>query len=162
MATAKRKRVKWKAGDILRIDLEDGRYAYAQVAVEPLIIFFEGSFTSDVRNETVPHLPVAFRLWVFHRAKGLWPVVGHASLTEENAQEPFFYKQDVISGRLSLHHSSFAATNYARPAILAECEGLECAAVWESDHVVDRLRDHFAGRSNKWADSLKIKTSAIP
>ena len=44
---------------------------------------------------------------------------------------------------------------YERLAIAEECVGLERAAVWEPEHVEDRLRDHFAGRSNRWVESLK-------
>jgi hypothetical protein len=153
----KQKRGRWRVGDILRIDLQDGRHAYAQVATKPIIVFFDGAFTDEPPAESLPNLPVAFRLGVYRYAvtKGLWPVVGNAPLTEENAREPVFFMQDAFSGRLSLYHSSFA--NYQRPATLAECEGLERVAVWEPEHVVDRLRDHFAGRPNKWVESLRIK-----
>jgi hypothetical protein len=112
----------------------------------------------------ISDLPVAFKLWVFNYAitKGGWPVIGTRPLTPENAQEPFFYKQNAINGRLFLYHSTLVATNYERPATLTECEGLECAAVWEPEHVVDRLRDHSNGQINRWTESLKIDTSAIP
>jgi hypothetical protein len=159
---AKQKRVKPKVGDILRIDLDADHHAYAQVAGNPLIIFFEGNFTSDLPIEDIPNLPVAFSLWVYNYAveKGVWPVIGHRSLTAENEQEPFFYKQDIITGRLFLYHSSFAG--YERAATLDECAGLECAAVWEPEQVVDRLRDHAAGHPNEWVEGLRINTAAIP
>jgi hypothetical protein len=44
-----------------------------------------------------------------------------------------------------------------RPAARAECEGLERFAVWDPTQVEDRLRDHFAGRPNKWVESMKIR-----
>lgn len=37
-----------------------------------------------------------------------------------------------------------------------ECSGLERSAVWEPEHVEDRLIDHFENRPNKWVESLKI------
>lgn len=40
----------------------------------------------------------------------------------------------------------------------AECEGLECAAVWSPEHVEDRLRSHYAGVPCEWALSLRLKT----
>jgi len=94
--------------------------------------------------------------------KGTWPVVGSRPLQPENAEEPFFYKQDAISGRLSLYHSTFAATNYEHPASLDECQHLECAVVWEPERVADRLNDHAANRPNRWEESLRIDASAIP
>jgi len=82
-------------------------------------------------------------------------------LSPESRTEPFFYKQDAITGRLALYHSTFASTNWERPASREECAGLEAAAVWEPEHVEDRLRDHFAGRPNKWVESLRIDVAAI-
>lgn len=165
MVTAqKQKRVRRRVGDILLIDLGSGRHAYAQVADEPLVIFYEGTFDQEVATEHIPSLPVAFRLWVSNHAitKGTWPVIGSKPLPRANAEEPFFYKQDAITGQLFLYHSAFAATNYERPASLGECQHLECAAVREPEHVVDRLNDHAAHRPNRWAESLRIDVTAIP
>jgi len=46
---------------------------------------------------------------------------------------------------------------HIRQASRAECEGLERCAVWEPEHVEDRLRDHFAGKPNVWVESLRLK-----
>lgn len=42
------------------------------------------------------------------------------------------------------------------PASRQELEGLEVAAVWDPEHVEDRLRDHFSGRPNKWVESIRL------
>lgn len=62
VTTKKQKLVGRKVGDILLIDLGSGRYAYAQVGEEPLVIFFEGTFDEEVAIEHIPDVPVAFRL----------------------------------------------------------------------------------------------------
>lgn len=164
VATQKQKRVRRKVGDILRIDLGSARHAYAQVAAEPMLVFFDGSFDEGVAVESIPNLPVAFKLWVANHAitKGTWPVIASEPLVSPNADEPFFYKQDAINGQLSLYHSEFAETNYERPASLDECQHLECAAVWEPEHVVDRLNDRAAHRPNRWVEALRIDAAAIP
>ena len=156
--------VRRREGDLLKIDLGDDRHSYAQVAAEPLIVFFDGSFTHDLPPDQIASLPVLFRIWVANHAikRGRWAVAGRAVLTLQDRKEPFFYKQDVITGRLTLYHSSFAQTNWERAATLAECGGLENAAVWEPEHVEDRLRDHYAGKRNKWLDSLQIDPTTIP
>ncbi|RYF10583.1 MAG: hypothetical protein EOO77_21235 [Oxalobacteraceae bacterium] len=157
-------KVRRREGDLLKIDLGDGRQSYAQVAAEPLIVFFERASADDLAPEDVSRLPVLFRLWVANHAvtRGRWQVIGRAPLGPEIRLEPFFYKQDAVTGRLSLYHSMFSATDWERTATLGECDGLEAAAVWEPEHVEDRLRDHFAGRPNKWVDSLRIDETAIP
>lgn len=158
------KKVRRREGDLLAIHLGDGRRSYAQVAAEPLIIFFDGDFENELSAGEVSNLPVLFRLWVANHAVtcGRWPVIGQGTLAPENQEEPFFYKQDAITGNLALYHSSFAQTNWERLASLSECETLECAAVWEPEHVEDRLRDYYAGRPNRWIESLRIDVSAIP
>jgi hypothetical protein len=96
------------------------------------MVFFDGLFQAELPAEDIPRLPVAFKLWLSHSAP--WPVVGRQPVAAENGQEPYFFEQDPISGGLSLYHSTFA--NYERPATLAECRDLECAAVWDHEHVV--------------------------
>lgn len=157
-------KVRRREGDILKIALSDGRYSYAQVAAEPLIVFFDRAHEDEHTPEEISRLPVLFRLWVANHAvaRGRWKVIGRGQLTPENQQEPFFYKQDAMTGRLALYHSSFSATNWGREANLSECKGLEAAAVWEPEHVEDRLRDHYTGQPNEWVESLSINIDAIP
>ena len=154
---------KWAAGNIVRIDLNADRHCYGQVACNPLIVFFAGTYDEEVALDRIPALPVAFKLWVMKYAltKGIWRVLGNRDLTSENAAEPYFFKQDIFSGRLAIHHSTFAATNWERPATLPECLALECAAVWDPEHVEDRLRDLAEGRPNKWVESLAIDRAKL-
>jgi len=156
--------VRRREGDLLKIDLGDDRHSYAQVAADPLIVFFDGSLTHDLPSDQIVSLPVLFRIWVANHAikRGRWAVIGRTVLAPKNQEEPFFYKQDAITGRLTLYHSSFAQTNWERCATLAECGGLENAAVWEPEHVEDRLRDHYAGTRNTWLDALQIDPTIIP
>lgn len=157
------KRFRRRVGDILKISLGEGKHCYAQVADEPLIIFFDGVLAEEARLDEVIALPVLFRIWVHNSAvkMGIWPVVGNQPLAPENAAEPYFYKQDAVSGALALYHSSFAETGWERPALATECVGLECAAVWDPEHVLDRLRDHYSGRPNRWFESLRIDNRTL-
>ena len=152
-----------REGDLLKINLGDGRHSYAQVAAEPLIIFFDDASADDLALESVTSLPVLFRLWVANHAvmRGRWPVVSRGVLSPECRAEPFFYKQNAVTGQLALYHSTFAETSWERAASLAECDGLEAAAVWEPEQVEGRIRDHFAGQLNKWVESLRINVAAI-
>jgi hypothetical protein len=157
------KRIRRRPGDVLKISLGDGRHSYAQVGDEPLIVFFDGAFTDEPSPDVVIGLPVLFRIWVHNDAvkRGLWPVIGNQPLAPENSAEPYFYKQDAVTGALSLYHSSFADTGWERAASATDCNGLECAAVWEPEHVEDRLRDHYAGQPNRWVESLRIDKRAF-
>ena len=72
------KNVRRRDGDLLKIGLGDDRHSYAQVATEPLIVFFDGAYTEDLTPERIGPLPVLFRIWVANHAvtRGRWSVIG--------------------------------------------------------------------------------------
>ncbi|WP_168454853.1 Imm26 family immunity protein [Sphingopyxis microcysteis] len=158
MLNRKRRR---KPGQILKIDLGAGIYALGIVLDEPLIAFFDQEFKEASAYE-VERLPVAFILMVMNNAvtSGRWDVLGMQNIPDRLSDKPKFCKQDPISGDLSIYQEiDELAPHFERPAEPGECEGLETAAVWEAEHVEDRLRDHFAGRENEWEKQLRIQGS---
>lgn len=150
------KRQRRREGDFLAIDLGDGTLAFGRVLKEPLVAFYD----LRIRNGEMPELqeilarPILWRIWVMNHAitKGRWKVLGHMPLEESLKHEPTFFKQDPISGEVTLYRSQ---TEY--PSSAEECAQLERAAVWEPEHAEDRLRDHFNGRPNKWVESLRVR-----
>jgi hypothetical protein len=151
---AKAKKIRRKLGDLVAIPLGDDTYAFGHVLVEPLMAFY------DLRSHDVPALeaitaaPIAFRVCENGAAieQGLWPVIGNVPPTGDLLVVPAFRKQDPISRKLTIYRAGTET-----PATKDECAGLECAAVWDWRHVVDRLRDHFAGVPNKWVKSLEFE-----
>lgn len=152
------------AGDVLKIDLGDGAHSYGHVAEHGQVIFYDYRSQLELPIHDIVRLPIAFRVWVYDSAlKGdRWQKIGHIDLPPALLQEPDTFKQDPVSGRLSIYHRRYASTNYERPAILSECRNLERTAVWEAEHVEDRLRDHFAGVENAWVRQLLIDESKVP
>ncbi|MBZ4417073.1 immunity 26/phosphotriesterase HocA family protein [Myxococcus sp. RHSTA-1-4] len=150
------RRVRRRVGDIVAIPLSEGRLAFAWVLPEPLMAFFDFRAREPAPPvEEIAGKPIAFSLWVMNHAvtSGLWPVLGRVTVPEELLRPPAFFKQDPLSGALSITHDG----GDERPASREECLHLERAAVWEPGHVVDRLEDHFAGRPNKWVESLRVR-----
>ena len=149
----KKRRQRRVHGSILQIDLGDGTFAFGQVLEPPLIAFF------DLRLSSVPSLAeivgsqVAFSIWVMKYAvtRGDWPVIGRVEVPEGLNERPPFFKKDAISGSLSITYTGAEEI----PATPEEVAELECAAVWDPEHVEERLSDHFAGRPNKWAESMR-------
>jgi len=145
-----------RLGDVVRIPLSSGCFGFGWVLRNPLMAFFDLCL-----DEPLPPLcevvarPVAFKLWVMNYAvtKGLWPVIGRSELPPEQLVVPRLFKVDLMSGSLS----TTSGGGEERPATREECEGLERAAVWDPEHVVSRLEDYFAGRPNKWVESLRLK-----
>lgn len=149
------------SGSVVSIDLGDGVVAFARVLMPPLFEFFDvvGGPCDQVDVQSVARSAVLFRIDVMNAAveSGRWPVVGVVPLSaDEAARREVFFKQNAISGAFSLYSEDRVTKQViSRPASFEECEGLERAAVWDASHVEDRLRDHFAGRPNKWVESLK-------
>lgn len=161
LAKLNTKRVRRVEGSIVQIPLGAKAMAYGLVLKEPLVAFFDREFDEvDVpRPEVLLETPIAFRLMVMNHAlvHGRWPIVARAHIPDHLQMPPPFCKQDEVTGRLSIYHEiDHLAPHYERDATLDECRGLETAAVWDPEHVEDRIRDHFAGRSNIWVEQLRI------
>jgi hypothetical protein len=140
-------------GDIVSIPLGQDRYAFGWVLEEPLVAIFDYLSTESAPPvDLVARHNVAFKIWVMNHAftKGTWPTIGHKELGDAEREKPYFFKQDPISGSLSITRDGSEET----PASQEEVIGLECAAVWEPSHVIDRINDYFAGVPNRWVTSL--------
>ena len=148
----KKKRQRWCPGDVIEIDLGDRRFAYGRVLKFPLIAFYDLVANETPTLDRIIVSRIAFKIWVMKYAvtSGEWPVIGHIPLTDDLKESPRFFKKDRIAKKLSI----YLGDGVEQPATLEEIEGLECAAGWDPEHVVDRLNDHFAGRPNKWVLSL--------
>ena len=151
-------------GDVLKINLNHRQHTYCLIAEDPLLIFFDVKADEQLSPSAIVGCDELFRIWVQNQdvQSGNWEFVGNVSLTKDQRGQPHMFKQDIISGKLSIHHNEFSSTNFERPAKLSECIGLERAAVWDAKHVEDRLFDHFAGRENIWVQSMAIDVSRVP
>jgi hypothetical protein len=144
-------------GALLRVPIGHGWHGYALTLPDAEFAFFDARMRDahpiDEAGSVVGRA-VLFRLFVFNKAvtSGRWMRVGKVdALPDELARPvPRFMQDALCPDRYSIYVSG-----ESRPATLAECEGLEKAAVWEAEHVEDRLRDHYAGVPNKWVESLR-------
>jgi hypothetical protein len=155
------RRQKWTNGAVVSISLGDDFLGFGQMLDEPEYAFF------DVRtlSETLPAPadvvanPVLFRLWVIRQAhsKGRWSKIGFAPIAAELAKKVLRFNQDPLKpNSIFLSYDGVSG----KPCAAEECTLYERAAVWDPEHVEDRLRDHFAGRPNKWVESLRVRSTA--
>jgi hypothetical protein len=137
------------------VPLSGGRYAFAWILPSPLVAFFDYQSPALLGAQEVVGKPIAFRIWAKHDPvrDGEWMVIGNVAVPEPLLVPPVFFKQDALKGTLSTTHDGSDEV----PATLEQVRGLECAAVWEKKHIVDRLEDHLAGRSNRWVESMRPK-----
>lgn len=156
-AAAKRpiKRQRRTLGDIVEIDLGQEFMAYARVLEEGLFAFYDSRARQPLAMDDITARAVLFIVPVMAYAvtRARWKVVGNAPLDDTLQNPPPLFWQDVLDP------DSFKLYDKGkfRPATREQCMGLERLAVWDPEHVEDRLRDHYLGRPNDSVESLKIK-----
>jgi hypothetical protein len=130
----------------VQVPLGDRTHTYARVLPDASFAFYDSRTTDELPIERVIELPVLFFVAVMdHVIKtGRWPVVGHHHLEEQLHPPPRFIQDALDKSSFSIYENG-----RIRRATRQECIGLERAAVWEPEHVEQRLRDHYAGRKNK-------------
>lgn len=148
------KKLKRRIGDVVKIPLEDGSSCFGRVLDEPLVAFYDIKTDLQPSIDEIVRLPVLFKVWVMNHAitSGRWEVIGHHDVDNALMEPVRFFKQDPITKEVCIYLNSeeIAATR-------EQCKDLERAAVWNPEHIEDRLRDHYLGVPNKWVESLKMK-----
>ena len=146
-------------GAVLKVPLDACWHAYAWTLPEVDFALLDLRTDTDLPVAEIVTHAAAFRIGVNGSAylDGRWLRVGKvAPPPAVLAPVPKFIR-DPISGRFSIYSAGDICQ-----ATRAECVGLERCAVWAPEHVEDRLRDHFAGRRNKWVESLAMPPDAEP
>ena len=149
------RRKNWDSGNIVEISLPGGGLTYGMVVDSPRVAFFDRKFDSRPSIDEITKAPIAFQIWVMKYAIGKrhWSVIGDSEVPAGIMSADRFFKRDSISGKFSIYEGAGIET----PATYDEDVDLECAAVWDPEHVESRLDDHYAGVENLWVKSLAPK-----
>lgn len=133
-----------------------GAWAYGKVVDLPLMAFYAARTERIADVTKLQSERFALRIWVMKYSIGKkgWPLIGCLPVSTDESAKQWFFKKDRISGRITKYQGS---SSPEIPATVAECAGLECAAVWDPVHVESRLCDELAGKPNNIVESLKAK-----
>jgi hypothetical protein len=147
-----------KEGAFIEIALPNGKYSYGRILAKASFAFYD--IYSDERVTDLDKIrksKVLFINSVYKHAitKNRWKIIGVSEIEPNLKILPMEFIQDELEPTQFEIYSP--NTGIMKPAKKAECLGLERAAVWEPDHIEDRIVDYFEGRANKWYESLKIK-----
>jgi len=129
-----RRNAKPKVGDVVEIALPSGGSAYGRVLKDASIAIY------GVTSAAPGHAPVGDRDYQFvvgiyeDALRGLPVVARDESLSEDDEWPPPFGVTDAISGEKRIYHRAAM-----RSASSPEVDDLEPAAVWELEHIVDRI-----------------------
>jgi hypothetical protein len=146
-------------GSILEINIDGQYHTYAQILQNGRgIAFFD--FKSEERLidfSTLEKCNLLFIVVVYNDVitQGKWLKGGKLPIRKELEILPRKFIQDNLNpSEFRLYNPN---TGEITKATREQCEGLECAAVWEANHVEDRIRDHYLGVPNIWVEQLKMK-----
>jgi hypothetical protein len=148
------KRKRARIGDVYQVPLGNGRFAYGVVLERPKIGFYDYCDEGLANIQQVTSNTIAFMIWVHDDAFRAWSKVAHTEPSSKVLQPSKFVKQDPITGEL---FATITGSEEIPVRSKEEASRMERAAVWEPEHVADRLRDHFDGRPNKWVGSMRLK-----
>ncbi|OUJ69797.1 immunity 26/phosphotriesterase HocA family protein [Hymenobacter crusticola] len=136
---------------IVEIDLADGHYAYGRILANADFGFYDLYTTERVQDlEQIITRPLLFIVAVNTGAvnAGRWVKIGKRPLPAALQQLPLKFIQDPLAlDKFELYEP---LTGRITPALKEQCAGLERCAVWDPSHVEERLRDHYAGRPNRY------------
>lgn len=145
MMSTKRRRI--KLGDVYAIPLPDGRFAYGRRFKDASIAIYR--YIADSIEDIPKDEDYQFIVGVYDDVlkSGSWPVVENRPFkNEEDAWPPPSCVIDKLSGGYSIYYKG-----EMNRASKQECDGLEIAAVWEAEHIIDRIMG-----DDKWhKDPLK-------
>ncbi|MCK0115021.1 Imm26 family immunity protein [Gelidibacter sp. F63206] len=142
-------------GAIVEIDLKNGDYCYAQILNDGLA-FYDLKVKEKLSDfDVLLECPVLFFLSVYRDAisQGRWLKVGKLTIRKEFEVLPMKFIQDGLNPNIfELYNPN---TGDITRTTKDKITGLERAAVWEANHVEDRLRDYYDGKPNVWLEQLK-------
>jgi len=142
-------------GTFVRIPLAGGLYGYGRLRQFPHVSFYDFHTSEPISDlDQIASKPILFTLAAHKSVLDTWEIIGQRPL-EEGIARPFErFMQDLTNYS---NCKIMDEAGHARVATPEECIGLERVAVWESNHIEDRLLDTFLGRANKWVESLQVK-----
>ncbi len=152
------KRQQRTIGAIFEINIDNQYHVYGQILEKANYAFFDYKAKYKLSEFSIlEKVPVLFILAVYNDVitQGHWLKVGKLSIRDDLKILPMKFIQDALHPAIfELYNPN---TGEITPTKKDQIEGLECAAVWDSNHVEDRIRDHYNGVPNVWANQLRIK-----
>jgi hypothetical protein len=132
----------WSLGNYVEITLESNRVCYGVVTSEEHMAIMDYCSENELDESEISSLTILFivPMMKYSIGKKGWELSGAIKDHKKFIQSPSFFKKDSINGKLSIVDSSFINEVSATEK---ECNGLECAAVWDPCHVIERLNEHY-------------------
>jgi len=126
---------KIRVGDVYAIPLPNKKYAFGRVFKDANIAIYK--HIGDALDDLPMDEDYQFIVGVYKDVlqSGKWLIVDYRPFDDdEYAWPPPMCVIDKISEKFSIYYKG-----HLRASTKSECDGLEEAAVWEEEHIVDRI-----------------------
>ncbi|OTG86996.1 hypothetical protein B9T31_05135 [Acinetobacter sp. ANC 4558] len=156
----KRRRV--KVGDIYGIQLDGNSFGYCIVLEDGITGFFDLKTCELIQDvDIISCKNILFKVWImkYSYKNGNWFSLGNIKLSEDMKKRVLFFKQDLFDySQIYIYYEDREKNEVIEiPATYEDIRNLERAAVWDFEHIEDRLRDYFNGVPNISVEQLKPK-----
>jgi hypothetical protein len=134
--------------------LGDGFHSYGGVLPKGTYGLYDIRTTEELPLEEIIKRPILFKVAVMRYAitQGDFPVIGIFPVEDNLKEVPNQFIHNTIADKLDIY---LTATGEIRRPSWEEVKDLECCSVYEPEHVVEPLNDHFAGRPNAFIERHK-------
>ena len=151
------KRQQRTVGSIIKINLDDNTHSYGIVLEKASIAVFNIKTNNELTVSDILKEDILFFVAVYNSAitSGRWQKITKVPLKERFKTLPLAFVQDSINPEnFEIYDPN---TGVMAKATKEQCLTLDCASVWEAEHVESRIQDHFNGKENIWLRQLQIK-----
>jgi hypothetical protein len=148
-------------GAIVKIPLEKGFYGYGRILEGTSFAFYDLRSKEEINDlSKIVSSPILFIISVSNYAvtDGRWAKIGKLPLEKTFAILPPRYTQDLLSpNKFKIIYSDGTVKETTKK----ECSGLERFAVWQPQHVEERLSDYFAGRKSRHLEQMNPESAFV-
>ena len=126
-------------GDVYQFKLPNNKYAFGRIFKDACIAIYN-EISDDPSNlpEEEAYLFIV-GIYDYVLESDDWVVVANRPFeNDEDAWPPPMYIKDQLTGEYRIYHKG-----KMRGATKEQCEGLEEAAVWNDEHIIERIMESF-------------------
>jgi hypothetical protein len=148
------KRQAFRIGDVYEVPLANGYRSYGQRVSSAFDAFYNVKSKEPLNIGQIVQAKVIFTICIslgsFRRAR--WKKIGKGPLPDSIFPIRTFTQDVFNKSKIEILEGpkSYRATK-------EDVEGLERAAAWDADSVIERLEDYFCGRPNKSFESMRVE-----
>jgi len=151
------KKQRYDTDKIVRIMIDENQYSFGRTLMKPYVAFYD--YKTNEKQANIGEIitkPIMFILCIYDYVitKGRWEIVADVPNSAIDVAIPLQFLQDAFP---PYSCSLIDAQGNSISASIGECRRLERCAVWEPEHVEERIKDFYDGKKNIWAESLKLK-----